>query len=443
MQKISLHCLAGPLKDQVFPLRNGPVFIFGRYAKSSFSLAADPAASNLHFLIDTSEGRVRIIDLGSTNGLVINEKHMGGKQGTPFRDFAHLKSGDTILAGACLFRLSVVEESTARQAGPDARSSPGRDRADDGHGHLTAIMQKEISARLAAREREMNPPLQENGLPVIEGYTLLEKIADGGGSVVFKAVKDDSGATAAIKTPNAGGGESRRSAETLLREIAVVRQLRHGNIIRHLGDGVAGGKPYLALEYVDGGTMDELIALSPGQRLGAGQAVPLFLQLLEALASMHSRFLVHRDVNPWNILLDLRRGGGLAVKLSGFGLACRATSAGLRDAGDFPAEPHGHGAFACMPPEILTDPAGVIPESDVFGAAATFYRMVTGEHLYDFINHDRDAVIISGRIRPIIDLHPSLPGHVAAVISRALEHDPANRYANAQEMLNAFQNALA
>ncbi len=90
MRNISLHCLAGPLKGQVFRLTGGPVFIFGRYAKSTFSLAADPAASHLHFLVDISEDRVRIVDLGSTNGLVINDRHVSGKQGPPTREFVTL-----------------------------------------------------------------------------------------------------------------------------------------------------------------------------------------------------------------------------------------------------------------------------------------------------------------------------------------------------------------
>ncbi|MDR1745527.1 MAG: protein kinase, partial [Planctomycetota bacterium] len=431
MQNISLHCLAGPLKDQNFRLRGGPVFIFGRYAKSSFSLAADPAASHLHFLIDTSEGRVRIIDLGSTNGLVINEKHMGGKQGTPFRDFVSLKSGDTILAGACLFRLSIVEESTTFRGGaPDAlRNAAGRDKPDAGH--LTTIIQKEMSARLAAREREQYLPRQENGLPAIDGYTLLETIADGRGSVVFKAVRDDSGVMSAVKTLNQQGGEMRPALETLLREIAVSRRLRHAHIIRYLGDGVAGGQPYLAIEYIDGGSMGELIESSPGGRLETGQAIPLFLQILEAVAHMHSHSFVHRDINPGNVLLDLRRGGGLAAKLSDLGLSCLFSAA---PAGGGPEEfppIAGGGAPGYMPPERVTDADSALPESDVFSAAATFYHMVAGTPLYDFADRDQNEVIAECRIRPIADLRPDLPGYVADVIAKALSHSPGDRYGNA------------
>ncbi len=126
MQKIVINCIAGPLRGQQFVLDNGPVFLFGRYNKATFSLAGDPASSHLHFLIDTSENRVRIIDMGSTNGLVINDKHLGGKQGAPFTEFVTLNSGDTILAGACLFRLSIEEESTVTHLSRLARHTGSR-----------------------------------------------------------------------------------------------------------------------------------------------------------------------------------------------------------------------------------------------------------------------------------------------------------------------------
>ncbi len=146
MLTISLHCIAGPMKGQTFRLHGGPVFIFGRYAKSHFSLAADPAASHIHFLIDTSENRVRVIDLGSTNGLVINERHLGGKLGTPFTDFVTLRSGDTVLAGACLFRLNVTDESTVHSIAslqdPAANVVLSSKRRLGRDGNLTAVIAK-------------------------------------------------------------------------------------------------------------------------------------------------------------------------------------------------------------------------------------------------------------------------------------------------------------
>ena len=454
MSSISLHCLAGPLRGQTFRLSGGPVFLFGRYAKATFSLAADPAASHLHFLIDTSEDRIRIIDLGSTNGLVINEKHMGGKQGTPFNQFVTLKSGDTILAGACLFRLSVVEESAVSEFGSLVDPLKGfivagnaEQGGQDRSGKLTAVISKELVAeRLAnhdetADEAPTVPGFSEDSLPVVGGYTILEKIGGGGKGVVYKAIKDDSGASAAIKMLlfNRNKSKKQRSIEMFRREIQITKQLNHPNIIRYLGDGMAAGAPYLAIEYVEGGNLDELIRNNPAERLDLPQTVPLFIQLLEAVAHMHSLSLVHRDIKPKNILLDIRRGGSLAVKLSDMGLSCRFSNL---NTGEFLPIVSEGGTPAYMPPEQLTDLTRAIPQSDVFSSAATLYHMLTGALLYDFTDRDQSETIIDSNIQPIQDLRPDLPAAIADVVGKALSYSPENRYANAQEMLDAFKLAL-
>lgn len=288
MLNIALSCIAGPHKGQTFRLSGGPVFIFGRYSKASFSLSGDPAASHLHFLIDTSENRIRIVDLGSTNGLVINEKHLGGKQGKPFTEFVTLKSGDTILAGACLFRLSVVEESTVDDL--SSLTEPKKNivhanssRQDPKAGKLTAVISKEQPAESDAdaqrvEEADSDATVQVGGeLPTIMGYTILERIGGGGKGVVYKAIKDDSGASAAIKMMifNRNKSKKQRSIESFRREIQMTKQLHHPHIIRYLGDGIANGSPYLAIEYVDGGTLDELIRSAPTNRLDLPQAIPL------------------------------------------------------------------------------------------------------------------------------------------------------------------------
>ncbi len=282
----------------------------------------------------------------------------------------------------------------------------------------------------------------EPQLPDVEGYTIVEQIGGGGKGVVYRAVKNDTGATAAIKMMlfNRGKFKKQRSLEMFRREISITKQLEHPNIIRYLGDGISGGSPFLALEYVAGGNLDELIRGAPAHRLDLGQAVPLFIQLLEAVAHMHNHYLVHRDIKPKNILLDVRRGGSLAVKLSDMGLTCRFSN---NDSDDFlPIVTEG-GTPAYMPPEQLTDLTRAIPQSDVFSSAATLYQMLTGSLLYDFKGKDQHDTIIEGRIKPILHLRPDLPADLAGVINTGLAYKPENRYANAQEMLEAFKKALA
>lgn len=446
MSTITLDCVAGPLKGQTFRLEGGPVFIFGRYAKATFSLAGDPAASHLHFLIDISDNRVRIADLGSTNGLIINDRHLGGKLGDPLTGFVSLRSGDTILAGACLFRLVIQDSDPFPGINPfaDANGNAPGKQAKPG---TTVISKQDMADDPAATAERIPLPttsgnLPEGVLPEIEGFTIIGKIGGGGKGIVYRAIADDSGVNAAIKMLvfDRNKRKKQRALEMFRREIQITRQLRHPHIVRYLADGVSLGAPYLALEYIDGGNMATLIQNAPFRRLDLPQAIPLFLQLLEAVAYMHSQGLVHRDIKPNNVLLELRRGGSLAVKLSDMGLTSRSSN---DSASDFLPIVCEGGTPAYMPPEQLTDLTRAIPQSDVFSTAATFYHMVTGSPLYDFSDRDHNEIVIDSDIRPIQSLRPDLPSSIAAVVTKALSYDPGNRYPDGQTMQGAFNRALA
>lgn len=453
LPNISLQCISGPLSGQVFQLTGGPAFVFGRYARSHCSLAADPATSHLHFIIDISDNRVRIADLGSTNGLMVNETQYGGKNGRPANQFVALKNGDLIVAGSSLFRLNINESTGAFARPAEKRATDGALGTKHRNAQTRRFPMPTPDERADSAQRADHDTLSvgrrrwektgedgEDCFPVIPGYSIIERIGGGGRGVVFKAVKDDTGAAAAIKLLLTAKSSKQRSIEVFRREILVTKQLDHPNIVRYLGDGMSEGDPYLALEYIGGGTLDEFIADSPEGRLDLPGAVPLFIQILEAVAYMHSLSLVHRDIKPKNILLAVRRGGSIAAKLSDMGLSCRFTSRFSDEL--FPIISEG-GTPAYMPPEQLLDGTRAMPQSDVFSAAATFYHVLTGSLLYDFAGRDQRDAILDGTVKPILQLRPDLPPGLANVISKGLAYNPDSRFANAQEMLDVLKQALA
>lgn len=446
MRTITLTCLSGPMKGATFNLDGGPVFLFGRHQKANCSLAADPAASHLHFLIDTSDNRVRIVDLGSTNGLVVNDRHIGGKKGEQFTDFIRLTSGDTILAGSSLFRISITgtlspHTTSAHSSIPAADT--GSEHSDRCRPTGSAGMELSPSSRYRARlhtGRYSAPILQENGLPAIAGFTLIEKTGEGGKSVVYRAVKDDSGAAAAIKILGLGKQGALRAMESFQREIEMTKRFDHPNIVRYLGDGFTGGAPYLATEFVSGGTLVELTESSPEKRLGIQQAVPLFIQMLEATAYLHGLGIVHRDIVPKNVLLDLRRAGSMAAKISDMGQASWVSSGELSE---YMPIPECCELPAFMPPEQLKDSTRAIPQSDVYSAAAVFYFMMTGGVMFTFDGRDEKTVVIEGNAIPLARRREDISPALAGVIDKALSYSPEARYGNGQIFLEEFRRALA
>lgn len=414
MDKVFLQCTSGSLSGNTFILEGGPVFIFGRYNKATINLSSDPSASQLHFLIDTSDNRVRAIDIGSTNGLVINDTLYGGKFGKPPTEFITLKDGDIIIAGGNQFRLGIGEAPS----GATPVYSGGRHVAE-GETRKSVVESSSI-------------------FPDIEGYRILERIGTGGRGAVYKAQDLTANSQVAIKIMLTRTLKKRRALDSFKREIQITKQLDHPNIIRYLADGIAGERPYLVLEYANGGNLDQYIRKTPEKRLAFADAIPLFLQILEAVAYMHGRSLVHKDVKPKNILLDIQPETNIVTKLSDMGLSSR-----MANSYDsfMPAVNEG-GTPAYMPPEQLTDITKALPQSDVFSSAATMYQMLSGKLLYDFKDKDQVTTILDGNIIPILTLCPDLPGRFAEVINKSLSYYPENRYADAGEMLKAVKKSL-
>ncbi|MDR1533638.1 MAG: protein kinase [Planctomycetota bacterium] len=443
-QAISLVCTHGPLQGKKFELVGGPVFIFGRYAKAHFNLSDDSSISHLHFLIDVSDNRIRIIDLGSTNGLMVNTRRLGGRDRDSLNAFVSLRHGDVILAGSSLFRVSVGGETPlpspelgAAEIFAAAEREPLR------QDNLTAVVPLKDQSELDSPVRR--EPMGEfaDGLPKIEGYTVTARLPGGGDRELFRAIKEDSGAAAAIKMLRIFRNKAKtlRRLDIFRRETEIAKLLNHPNVIRYFSDGLWDDRPYLAVEYVEGGALENLIGRNPGAGMGFYEAAPLFVQLLEAVAAMHEARLCHRNINPGNILLDRRRGGGLAVKLSSLGLASRSPDTGGGD--DFPPLIHEWGMPAYLPPEQLTDLIRTIPQSDVFSAAAVFFHMLTGVEVYDFSGRDRKSGVLSGSLRSLPELRPELDSEVVKVLSTALDPDPNQRYPDAGEFLSDFRQALS
>lgn len=226
-----------------------------------------------------------------------------------------------------------------------------------------------------------------------------------------------------------------RVRQLFLGEATALARLSHPNIVHFFALATPGEQLAIVIELVEGQPLDAIIARHRGDRpcLPFVRAWHYFSQLLGALAAIHALGIVHRDVKPSNLLI---RHDGVA-KLTDFGIARLPTD--VRNTGS--AAP-GTGAY--MAPEQVVG-APIDPRADLYSAAIVLYEMLTG--LTPFDADDRSEILVRAaqveEIAPPVAQHlPFAPPVLDELLARALAKDPAQRFASALEMGEAFRQGL-
>ena len=148
-----------------------------------------------------------------------------------------------------------------------------------------------------------------------ERFTLLSELGRGGMGVVWKARDEATGQIVALKILRETYADDPEYLQRFERELALARRIHSANVVQVLGYGVRGKLPYLALEFIDGGSLrDALVAHGP---YGWPEARSLLTQIAQGLADAHAAGVVHRDVKPSNVLI----GPDGVAKLTDFGIA--------------------------------------------------------------------------------------------------------------------------
>lgn len=274
-------------------------------------------------------------------------------------------------------------------------------------------------------------------------YEVLELLGRGGMSEVYKGRHTRLDRTVAIKIlPDnlAAEADFRNRFE---REARAVANLRHPNIVQMFDFGDIEGTYYMVMEFIAGKDLSQVMRDSGP--LALDQALVLMQDLTSALGYAHAQGLVHRDVKPPNVLLRLettapdRRGktGGdrLSAVLTDFGIAkmlggdTGATKTGLM-----------MGTLNYMAPEQIRSAGEVDGRADIYALGVMLYHMLTGKLPFDADNPG--AMMLAHLQTPPNDPREArvdIPHHVAAAILRALAKEPADRFATADEMMEALK----
>jgi serine/threonine-protein kinase len=267
----------------------------------------------------------------------------------------------------------------------------------------------------------------------IGAYRLERKLAEGGMATVYLARH------ALLKRPTAVKILKRHLATDELlarfeREVRLASSLEHPNTIEIYDFGhTADGLFYYAMEYLDGLTLDQLVARDA--RLPLARARHIVRQICAALAEVHDKGMVHRDVKPDNVMLTERGGEFDFVKLLDFGIVKQLTNGGAVARPDddraLTQQVRLLGTPAYMAPERIGSPSGVDARADVYGVGAILYFLATGRPPFDA--PDQAAllrVVISEPAPRLAAQVDGVPPALDDLVARCLEKAPANRPAS-------------
>jgi beta-lactam-binding protein with PASTA domain/predicted Ser/Thr protein kinase len=260
----------------------------------------------------------------------------------------------------------------------------------------------------------------ERGQPFDGRYRVLGRLGVGGMATVYLAEDSSLGRKVALKVMAERYSEDGEFVERFRREAQAAARLNHPNIIAVYDRGEADGRPYIAMEYLQGRTLKQVIqAEGP---LPPERAIAIAMQVLAGLRYAHEHGVVHRDVKPHNVLV----GDDGRIKVTDFGIA-HAGDPQMTEVGSIV------GTAQYLSPEQARGRA-VGPQTDLYSLGVVLYEMLAGRVPFE---GDSSVAIamqhVSEQPPPLRALAPDVPESLALVVAHAMLKDPAQRYTSADE----------
>jgi eukaryotic-like serine/threonine-protein kinase len=252
-------------------------------------------------------------------------------------------------------------------------------------------------------------------------YRIVRKLGAGGMANVYLAEDQELGRRVAIKILNERHANDEQFVERFRREAKNAAGLSHPNIVSIFDRGEAEGTYYIAMEFLDGRSLKELISGRGPAPINV--AVDYARQILAALRVAHRQGLVHRDIKPHNVLVD----GEGRVKVTDFGIA-RAGPSQMTEEGSI------IGTAQYLSPEQAQG-APVTPASDLYSVGIVLYELLTGTVPFAGESPVELAMKHLSKVpEPPSHIRPEVPRDLDFVVMRALAKAPSERYQSADEM---------
>ncbi len=269
-------------------------------------------------------------------------------------------------------------------------------------------------------------------LPEVPGYTITREIDRGGMGIVYEARQLSTKRTVAIKTLPGGPFAAPEALRRFQREIELAARLQHPAIVRVLESGDAAGLAYYAMDFVKGVTLQRHIAETrPARR----EIVMVFVRICEGVQYAHEHGVIHRDLKPANVLIDAEG----KPHILDFGLAKAVDEAGAVAAQttvlSMPGQPMG--TLPYLAPEQATGlPEAVGVRTDVYALGIMLFEAVAGGLPFDVAGRASEVIrrIAEETPRRPSQVCPGVDRELETIILKAIEKDPARRYATAREL---------
>jgi mono/diheme cytochrome c family protein len=296
--------------------------------------------------------------------------------------------------------------------------------------HVLGVEERDPYSTVISEPGDLPDHPPGDPLPRIPGYDLLRVVDQGGMGVVYEAVQTALGRTVAVKMMS-----GHRLGPTLVArfraEAEAAAQLQHPNFVQVFEVGQVNGRPFFSMEYVDGGSLAQLIAREP---LPPRRAAELVETLAEAVHAAHERGIVHRDLKPSNVMMT----GGGTPKIADFGLAKRlGADSGHTQTGEILGTP------SYMAPEQAEGKKEIGPSTDVYALGAMLYELLTNKPPFEGVS-GLDWLRVVTTQDPVAPsrLAPAVPRDLEAICLKCLEKSPARRYASARELAEDLRRFL-
>jgi serine/threonine-protein kinase len=259
-------------------------------------------------------------------------------------------------------------------------------------------------------------------------YKIDSLIGAGGGGLVYRAEDPVLARTVALKFLRV---DDATLARRLLREAQTQARIDHPNVCKVYEAGTVDGRPYVAMQFLDGATLDVAARALPLR-----ERVALLVQIAEAVHAAHRIGLLHRDLKPTNVLVQKKDGEARAYVLD-FGLAREMQADGTTQTGAVVGTP------GYMSPEQARGERQLDRSSDVYSLGATLYAVLTGRAPF------AGGAVVERLVRVVTEepptpraLDPTIPLDLETVVLKCLDKDPSRRYPTARALADDLERFL-